>query len=106
MSTNRTPIDRQRTPRIDAETLALFVELENTPKRSRKSQSFKDRDRALARRLDLGGEWICDVTSVTDDERVSHRTGIHHDSWLKVRAVRLRLLAMAGINAPRRARAN
>jgi hypothetical protein len=32
-------------------------------------------------------------------ERVSHRTGIHHDSWLKFRAVRLRLLAMAGKRA-------
>lgn len=106
VSTNRTPIKRTRTPIIDAETLALFVELNAVPKRRRDSQTFKDRDRQLARRLDLGGEWMCDVTSVTDDERVSHRTGMHHDSWLKVRAVRLRLLAMAGISAPRRTRAN
>ena len=82
--------------------LALFMELNAVPKRRRESQSFKDRDRELARRLGLGGEWLCDVTSVTDDERVSHRTGMHHDSWLKVRAVRFRLLAMAGIAKPRR----
>ena len=82
--------------------LALFMELNAVPKRRRESQSFKDRE--LARRLGLGGEWLCDVTSVTDDERVSHRTGMHHDSWLKVRAVRFRLLAMAGIAKPRRRR--
>ena len=106
MPSNRTPLNRQRSPIMDAETLALFVELESTPKRRRDSQKFKDRDRELARRLGLGGEWLCDVTSVTDDERVSHRTGMHHDSWLKVRAVRLRLLAMAGISEAPAKRAN
>jgi hypothetical protein len=106
VSTNRTPINRTRTPVIDAETLALFVELNAVPKRRRDSQNFKDRDRQLARRLDLGGEWMCDVTSVTDDERVSYRTGMHHDSWLKVRAVRLRLLALAGISQAPAKRAN
>jgi hypothetical protein len=57
-------------------------------------------------RLGLGGKWMCDVCSVTDDERVSHRTGFHHEAWLKVRAVRERLLALAGIREPRRTRAN
>jgi len=98
MSTNRTPINRMRTPIIDREALALFVELENTPKRRRNTHTFKQRDRELARRLDLGGEWMCDVCSVTDASRRSYRTGMHHDSWLKVRAVRLRLLALAGIS--------
>jgi hypothetical protein len=106
MPTKRTPRERQRTPRIDAETVALFKQLDAVPKRQRKSQDFKDRDRELARRLGLGGEWMCDVCSVTDDERVSHRTGFHHESWLKVRAVRERLLALAGISEPRRTRAN
>jgi hypothetical protein len=106
MSTNRTPLNRVGSPPIDAETLALFVELNAVPKRRRGSQTFKDRDRQLARRLDLGGEWMCEVTSVTDDERVSHRTGMHHDSWLKVRAVRLRLLALAGISEAPAKRAN
>jgi hypothetical protein len=104
MSTNRTPLTRQRTPPIDAETVRLFVELNAMPKRQRESQSFKDQDRALARRLDLGGEWLCDACSVTDAERVSHRTGFHYESWLKVRAVRERLLALAGMNAPPRVR--
>jgi hypothetical protein len=54
MSTNRTPLNRLRSPQIDAETLALFVELNAVPKRQRDSQTFKDRDRQLARRLDLG----------------------------------------------------
>jgi hypothetical protein len=101
MTTNRTPINRTRTPAIDPETLALFIELENVPKRRRGATTFKERDRALARRLGLGGEWMCDVCSVTDPSRVSYRTGMHHEAWLKVRAVRLRLLAMAGMSEER-----
>jgi hypothetical protein len=100
MPTKRTTINRQRTPTIDAETLALFVELNAVPMRRRDTDTFKQRDRALARRLDLGGEWMCDVCSVTDPSRKSYRTGFHHDAWLKVRAVRLRLLAMAGMSEP------
>ena len=106
MSTNRTPINRTRTPIIDAETLALFVELDAVPKRRRDTDTFKQRDRELARRLDLGGEWMCDVCSVTDASHKSYRTGMHHDSWLKVRAVRLRLLALAGISEGPAKRAN
>ena len=106
MSTNRTPINRTRTPIIDAETLALFVELDAVPKRRRDRNTFKQRDRELARRLDLGGEWMCDVCSVTDASHKSYRTGMHHDSWLKVRAVRLRLLALAGISEAPAKRAN
>jgi hypothetical protein len=106
MSTNRTPINRTRTPIIDAETLALFVELDAVPKRRRDTDTFKQRDRELARRLDLGGEWMCDVCSVTDASHKSYRTGMHHDSWLKVRAVRLRLLALAGISEAPAKRAN
>jgi hypothetical protein len=49
MSTNRTPINRTRTPIIDAETLALFVELNAVPKRRRDTDTFKQRDRELAR---------------------------------------------------------
>jgi hypothetical protein len=96
MPTKRIPRNRGRTPTIDGETLALFIELENVPKRRRTSQTFKDRDRALARRLGLGGEWMCDVCSVTDSSRVSYRTGMHHDAWIKVRAVRERLLELVG----------
>lgn len=106
MSTNRTPINRTRTPIIDAETLALFVELDAVPKRRRDTDTFKQRDRELARRLDLGGEWMCDVCSVTDASHKSYRTGMHHNSWLKVRAVRLRLLALAGISEAPAKRAN
>ena len=106
MSRNRTPINRTRTPIIDAETLALFVELDAVPKRRRDTDTFKQRDRELARRLDLGGEWMCDVCSVTDASHKSYRTGMHHDSWLKVRAVRLRLLALAGISEAPAKRAN
>ena len=49
---------------------------------------------------------MCDVTSVTDAERQSHRTGMHHDAWLKVRAVRERLLAMAGLGEQRQTKAS
>ena len=98
MPTNRIPLNRQRTPMIDSETLRLFMELESTLQRRRESDAFKDSDRALHRWLGLGGEWMCDVCSVLDRSRKSYRTGYHHESWLKVRTVRLQLLEAAGMS--------
>jgi hypothetical protein len=47
----------------------LFVELENTPLRQRRSEGFKRRSRELATRLGLLEEWFSSVTSVLDRER-------------------------------------
>jgi hypothetical protein len=110
MTAKRTPLERRRTPRIDDETLRLFTELEHAPLQHRKSDDFKQRDRELARRLGLGGEWLCSVASVTNRKRTSYyREGSpQREDWLRVRAVRNQLLAAAGMSTqrPRRARAN
>jgi hypothetical protein len=106
MSTNRTPINRARTPLIDAETLALFVELNAVPMRRRDTQAFRARDLELHRRLGISIEWKCDVCSVLDPSRKSYRTGFHHESWLRVRAVRLQLLEAAGMTEARPKRAS
>jgi hypothetical protein len=98
MPTKRTPRNRDRNPPISPEALAEFVALSKVPKRQRDVVELKAREKALHRMLGLGGEWLCDVCSVFDAGRVSHRTGFHHESWLKVRAVRLRLLALAGMS--------
>jgi hypothetical protein len=107
MPTKRTTLNRQRTPTIDAETLTLFTELENTSPRRRHSQDFKDRDRTLARRLGLGGEWLCAVVSVLD--RGPHYyppESPHYEGAERVRAMRERLLAMAGMNGLQQTRAS
>jgi hypothetical protein len=101
MPTKRTVINRQRTPPIDAETVKLFAELEAVPPRRRKSDEFKARDRELHRRLGLGGEWLCAVVSVLD--RGPHYylpESPHHEGAERVRAMRERLLAMAGMSEP------
>jgi hypothetical protein len=46
--------------------VALFCELECTPMSGRRSAAFQDRDRELARLLDLEIEWICDCRSVLE----------------------------------------
>jgi hypothetical protein len=107
MPTKRTPLNRARKAIIDAGTLALFVELENTPMRRRHSAEFKRRDRELARRLGLGSEWFCACCSVLDrDREPCHPPGYaRNDSFWMVRAVRLQLLEAAGLSEPGRARA-
>jgi hypothetical protein len=91
MPTKRTPLDRPRKARIDAETLALFTELEAVPLRERHSPEFKQRDRELHERLGLSSEWFCMVCSVTSRERQSYsEPGMPvHEAWHKVREVRL-----------------
>jgi hypothetical protein len=95
MPSNRTQLNRARTPLIDAETLALFVELNAVPKRRRDNPEFRRRDLELHRRLGVSIEWKCSVVSVLDPSRKSYREGFHHEAWLKVRKVRLRLLEAA-----------
>jgi hypothetical protein len=110
MPTRRTPLDRPRKAMIDAETLKAFAELESVPmRRRRESQEFEQRAYALARRLNLEYEHFCMRCSVLDRERKPcHPPGYaRNDSFWKVRAVRLQLLELAGLDAPdvKRARA-
>ena len=103
MPTKRTPLDRRRTRPISSETVALFKELELTPPRRRQSADFKRRDYELHERLDLtfGRKFMS--CSVFDRERITTYArpgeGIW-DDWHKARAMRLRLLAMAGMSEP------
>jgi hypothetical protein len=48
MTTKGTQRNRHRTPPIDAETLALFVEHEKTPRRRRDTDTVNNGDRELA----------------------------------------------------------
>ena len=102
MPTKRTVLDRPRTPTLDAETIALFTELEAVPIRRRDTREFEERAYALAQRLNLGYEHFCARCSVLDRERrPCHPPGYaRNDSFWKVRAVRLRLLEMAGLDTP------
>lgn len=105
MPSKRTLVNRERSPRISAETVRMFATLESTPPPRRKTQEFKNRDRELARRLGLGGEWLCSVVSVLDRGPCYRTVGSpQHEDWLRVRAVRLRLLAVAGMSEPPRRR--
>jgi hypothetical protein len=101
MPTKRTPLNRQRSPRIDSETLALFVELEAVPPRQRKGVEFRQRDRELHQRLGLGSEWFCSVCSVLDGSRVPYYAAgsPQEDDWRRVRTTRLQLLAAAGMSS-------
>jgi hypothetical protein len=96
--TNRTPLNRHRTPLFDEETVALFVELENTPPRRRKSKEFDQKDYALHKRLGLGGERLCSQVSVLDRRATYYRPEavIQYEDWRRVHGVRLQLLARCG----------
>lgn len=99
MTTKRTPLERTRRAVIDGEALALFVELEKTPKRQRETPEFRAQSRELARRLALHDEWFfsrCDVLDRTT--KPSHPVGYAaRDAWFKCRAMREQLLAAAGL---------
>jgi hypothetical protein len=90
----RTPLNRNRKPIVDDETLALFAKLETS---DRSAPDFKPQDRELARRLGLHGEWFCSVVSVTDrdDHPCRGPEYLATQDWYKVRDVRNMLLEAA-----------
>jgi len=106
MTTKRTQRERQRKTTTTAETVRLFVELDAVPMRLRQGRDFEQRAYELAQRLDLGDEHFCSRCSVLDrDSGPCWPEGyVARDAWFKVRAVRLRLLEAAGLNAPPRVR--
>jgi hypothetical protein len=97
MPTKRTILDRPRRPTFSRETLALFIELDATPARSRNSEDFKTKERQLARQLDLIDEWWT-TNTVLDRSRAPCWPPGHHacKDWARCREARKQLLAAAG----------
>lgn len=87
-------IAKQRRPLFSLEVLELFIHLEGI--RDEDSREFQDGSKRLAQLLNLGAEYLCSCTSVT--HRELHHSMPNDDypsaqDWLRVRAVRLQLLA-------------
>jgi hypothetical protein len=84
---------KDRRPEISPEALALFVELESTPKRQRREPDWRSKSKQLARMLGLTIEWWS-MNHV-------HDTGgpcgpeLAREAWKTCREVRVRLLAAA-----------
>jgi hypothetical protein len=95
MPTKRVILDRPRRVTCSAEVVVLFAELDAIPKRARDSDSFKAKDRELARRLDLANEWFFSRCSVLDrSAEPCHPPGSPAAiDWHRVRWVRETLLA-------------
>jgi hypothetical protein len=100
MTTKRTTRDRLRAPPIDSETLALFVELSGVPKRRRDTQAFRERDRDLHERFgpEVAADRFCAAVGVLTSGQVAYRPGdVHYPALVRFRALRDRLLMMAGM---------
>jgi hypothetical protein len=95
--TKRAPINRRRLPHVAPAAVALFVELEQVPKRRRSAQTFKDGERELHRMLGLVDSWRLCCNSVLDRSRSPcHPPGyLAHDDFFRVRAIREALLQAA-----------
>jgi hypothetical protein len=84
---------KQRRPQFSREVLELFAELEAVPLRQKKSQTFKNAEHELARKLGLVDEYWT-VNSVLDRRRSCHPPGyIANAHHARCRAVRKALLA-------------
>jgi hypothetical protein len=95
MPTKRTILDRpRRPPTFTDEILALFRELDATPKRNRESDDFKAKERELMKALDLANEWRFSMCSVLSrDREPCHPPGSPAAiDWHRVRRVREQLL--------------
>jgi hypothetical protein len=97
MPTNRRPIERPRRRQVlTAEAIALFAELENTPRRRRGSKAFKDREHELARMLNLVPEWWATCSVLDDSKRLCWPSHLQaYQDWHTVRSVREALLERA-----------
>ena len=106
MTTNRRPLARHRHPSAFLpEILALFLELEHTPRRRRQSDAFKAKEKELMYALGLGAEFWS-VTSALDrstEPGCEPQYGRYQD-WHTCREVRAQLLAASGREAPTRRR--
>jgi hypothetical protein len=85
---------RPRRATFTPEVVALFAELENTPRRARCSGAFRTKDQELAKRLGLEIEHLCDCRSVLDRDKPPTPTfarPVHEGQW-RVYRVRRQLL--------------
>jgi hypothetical protein len=85
-----------RRPQFSGEVVELFVQLERTPARQRRTQEFTDGSKRLARALNLSAEWWAGC-AVEDGEKPQPRAGlVAHEYWLTTRRMRAALLEAAG----------
>ena len=110
MPTKRTPLNRERKALIDPETVRLFVELENMPTRSRRSERFEKGEAELHRRLGLYGDLFLSGRGASVLSRAKENPWrppyAHRETWFRLRAVREQLLAAAGLGDQRQAKAS
>jgi len=105
MTTNRRPLARKRNASFTAEILTLFLELEHTPARRRRSDAFKAKEKKLMYELGLVQEFWS-ITSVLDPstEPTSPPEMCRHQNWHTCHRVRKQLLAATGsVDAPKAA---
>jgi hypothetical protein len=94
--TKRVPLHRRRVPPVAPDALALFAQLEQTPRRQRSDRAFKDGEHELARRLNLIDEFWRGSSVLDRDSVPCHPAGyLAHRDWYRVRAVRTALLRAA-----------
>jgi hypothetical protein len=93
MSSRHRSVVRQPLRRIEPETLALFLKLENM----RPSKRDRAEERRLHETLDLLGEWFCSCEDVFNRRRKPlHPPGYpQNDAFYRCRLVRLALLEAA-----------
>jgi hypothetical protein len=79
-------------PKITLETLRLFADLER--RGDRRSQDYRDEERALMRLLDLVPQWWsgCSVLDKSSGPIHSSPDYAEHGDWHRVRAARNALL--------------
>jgi hypothetical protein len=101
MPAKRTPLERRRKPRFDAETLALFTKLERTPLRARNTRAYQDDVHELMRRLNLVDEYWMMQSPLDRHAGPCHPPGYcAHDAWYRCRAVREALLEATARTSP------
>jgi hypothetical protein len=103
VSTNRTPIHRHRRPTFTTEVVELFLELEQTPPRRRKSEEFIAKSKRLAGLLGLSTEWwAMQCVEGGNNKFRPYKPLAAHDYWLTVQRVRAALLEATGLQDVKR----
>ena len=104
MPTKRKPRSRPWRARFTPETLALFQQLELTPKRKRKNRDFRAREKELmCRHLGLVDEFWAILSVLDDSSNPNCPPWLHrYTCWFHVREVRLQLLQALAESLPQR----
>jgi hypothetical protein len=97
MPTNREPLTRQRRVPFTREAIALFLELEHSPRGARRSEEFKVKEQRLHQLLGIDPSWITGVSILDRSAGPCWPPGYcSYELWFEVRAVRKALLAAIG----------